>query len=121
MSSQHLSDEAVAAFADGVLRGHARDRAARHVDGCAECRGAVKAQREAAWLLRAAPAPELPAGLFDRLQGLPSTTPIPTPPPTVVAPDGQTWLSTMAPMSAFAPSEPKRRKHRLPGLRPPRP
>src|SRR5437762_1175129 len=37
MSPQHLSDEAVAAFADGVLNGHAHERAARHINSCDEC------------------------------------------------------------------------------------
>jgi len=37
VNSQHLSDEALAAFADGVLSGHARDRATRHAAGCPEC------------------------------------------------------------------------------------
>ena len=41
MRPQHLSDEAVAAFADGVLSGHARERAARHLNECPECRGAA--------------------------------------------------------------------------------
>ena len=39
---QHLSDEAVAAFADGVLGGSARERARQHVEECAECRTAVR-------------------------------------------------------------------------------
>jgi anti-sigma factor RsiW len=105
MKEQHLSDEAVAAFADGVLRGLARDRATRHIEKCRECRAAVKVQREAAWALRTAPAPALPVELFERLQSVPQTTPI-APAPTVIGPDGSTMLSTMAPMAAFVP--PKR-------------
>ena len=65
----HLSDEAVAAFADGVLRGHARERASRHVEECTECHEAVRVQREAAWALRAAPAPQLPIDLAARQRG----------------------------------------------------
>lgn len=95
MKTQHLSDEAVAACADGVLRGHARERASRHVDECAECRTAVREQREAAFALRAAPAPALPATLADRLRSVPLTTPI-TALPTVLAPDGSTLLATFA-------------------------
>ena len=34
-------------------------------------------QREAAFALRAAPAPVLPSGLLDRLRALPSTAPLP--------------------------------------------
>ncbi|MDT4947566.1 MAG: hypothetical protein QOJ37_161, partial [Pseudonocardiales bacterium] len=44
MNPQHLSDEAVAAFADGVLSGHARERATRHAAACPECAHAVKVQ-----------------------------------------------------------------------------
>ena len=104
MSSQHLSDEAVAAFADGVLGGLARERAARHVDGCAECRAAVRVQREAAFALRAASSPHASAELFDRLRALPLTTPLTTL-PTAIAADGSTVLATFAPMAALVPQE----------------
>ena len=107
MSSQHLSDEAVAAFADGVLGGLARDRAARHVAGCAECRAAVRVQREAALALRAASAPQAPAELFDRLRALPMTTELPTL-PTAIAADGSTVLATFAPMAAIVPAKQER-------------
>lgn len=111
MGSQHLSDEAVAAFADGVLSGHARDRAGRHTAGCAECAHAVKVQREAVWALRAAVAPPLPTSLLDRLRTVPQTTEITTL-PTVLAPDGSTMLATFAPVAAFVPSPPHRATHR---------
>jgi anti-sigma factor RsiW len=104
MTPVHLSDEAVAAFADGVLGGHARDRAARHTAECAECREAVQVQREAAYALRAAAAPPLPAGLFDRLREVPMTTPLTTL-PTAVAPDGSTVLATFAPAAALVPGK----------------
>jgi anti-sigma factor ChrR (cupin superfamily) len=110
MAVQHMSDEAVAAFADGVLRGHARERAARHVNVCTECREAVRIQREAVWALRAAGAPGAPTALIDKLRTLPMTTPIPTP-PAAIAPDGTPMLSTMAPMAALVPDQ----------TRPPRP
>jgi hypothetical protein len=83
---QHLSDEAVAAFADGVLTGLPRGRASRHVAECAECRRAVEIQREAAWVLRAAPAPSLPSGLADRLRAVPQRTPVSV--PVTFGPDG---------------------------------
>jgi anti-sigma factor RsiW len=76
MRESHLSDEAVAAFSDGVLRGHARERAQRHTAQCPECAYAVAVQREAVWALRAAPAPSLPTALLDRLREVPLTTPI---------------------------------------------
>lgn len=127
MSAQHLSDEAVAAFSDGVLRGHARERAARHTEACAECSHAVRVQREAVWALRAAPAPALPLSLADRLRTLPHTTPI-TVLPTVVGDDGSTLLSTglprntpptgrqsmvAAPMAAFVAPQRATREHRV--------
>ena len=109
MSVQHLSDEAVAAFADGVLSGLARERAIRHTKACAECRAAVAGQREAVWALRAAPSPSLPSGLLDRLRGLPETTPI-TALPTAVAPDGTTMFAVLAPAAALVPEQ--QRAHR---------
>lgn len=101
MNVQHLSDEAVAAFADGVLGGLARERARRHTASCAECANAVQVQREAAYALRAAGPPSLPGGLLDRLRAVPETTPV-TLPPTVVGPDGSTMLATFA-SAAFVP------------------
>jgi hypothetical protein len=112
MTPQHLSDEAVAAFADGVLSGSARERAARHIDSCAECRLAVKVQREAASALRTAPAPALPTGLMEKLRTVPLTTPITTL-PTAVAPDGSTMLATFAPMAALVPDPARTAKHRF--------
>lgn len=102
LPEQHLSDEAVAACADGVLRGSAQQRAERHLASCAECAHAVKVQREAVWALRAAPAPPLPSQLLDRLRDVPQTTPIRTL-PTALDHDGNAVLGTFAPMAAFAP------------------
>lgn len=105
----HLSDEAVAACADGVLTGPARLRASRHLQTCAECATAVREQREAVFVLRAAPAPELPGGLLDRLRGLPGVTPLDQP-PTVLLPDGTSMLATsgaLGSLSALAPDEPR--------------
>jgi anti-sigma factor RsiW len=109
MSGQHLSDEAVAAFADGVLRGGARERASRHVAACPECAHAVAAQREAVWALRAAPAPPLPTDLLDRLRSVPVTTPIEQRPagiPSAVTRDGSALFSALGGLTAaaFAPS-----------------
>ena len=68
---QHLSDEAVAAYADGVLGRTARMRAERHLADCPECAYAVSIQREAVFALRDAPPPALPSGLLDRLRAVP--------------------------------------------------
>ena len=116
MSSQHLSDEAIAAFADGVLSGHARERASRHTAKCPECAYAVAVQREAVWALRAAPAPSLPAGLLDRLRSVPSTTPIRVA-PTAVGPDGSAMFAAFGTMLTTAALVPPRsrqaRSHRV--------
>jgi hypothetical protein len=106
VNAQHLSDEAVAAFADGVLVGHSRERAAKHVNACAECREAVRVQREAAMALRAAPPPALPAALAARLRSVPQTTPINSL-PTVVGPDGSAMLATFGSAAAFVPGPPR--------------
>ncbi|MEO7262691.1 MAG: hypothetical protein ABI047_15760 [Jatrophihabitantaceae bacterium] len=73
----HLSEDAVAAFADGVLSAAAASRAQRHCAECVECADAVRGQRETAMMLRAAQAPALPSGLLARLAGLPMSTPLP--------------------------------------------
>ena len=75
----HLSEDAVAAFADGVLSSAATARARRHCAECTECAEAVRGQRETAMMLRAAGAPALPAGLLDRLAGLPMSAQLPPP------------------------------------------
>ena len=84
---QHLSDEAVAAYADGVLGRTARLRAERHLAECPECAYAVSVQREAVFALRDAPLPALPSGLLDRLRAVPATTVI-TSTPLALSPDG---------------------------------
>jgi anti-sigma factor RsiW len=113
MNPQHLSDEAVAAFADGVLSGSARERATKHIEACPECREAVRVQREAAFALRAAAAPALPNALLDRLRSVPQTTPLTTL-PTALASDGTTMLATsFAPMAAFVPEQSDRAPHRM--------
>ena len=69
----HLSEDALAAYVDGILSPGADERAAKHLRSCAECRAAVDAQREAKALLGATPDPGLPAGLLARLLDVPMT------------------------------------------------
>jgi hypothetical protein len=69
----HLSEDALAAYVDGILSPGADERAARHLRSCAECRAAVDVEREAKALLGAAPDPSLPAGLMARLLDVPMT------------------------------------------------
>lgn len=115
MREQHLSDEAIAAFADDVLTGHARERARRHTTACPECNHAVAVQREAVWALRAAAAPPLPIGLLDRLRDVPTTTPV-NRVPTVIDEHGTPMFATFgAPMAAFVPepAKPHKRHRRI--------
>ena len=69
----HLSEDALAAYVDGILSPGADERAAKHLRSCAECRAAVDAQREAKALLGATPDPGLPAGLLAKLLDVPMT------------------------------------------------
>ena len=107
MKDAHLSDEAIAAHADGVLRGHVRERAQRHTAACPECAHAVAVQREAVFALRAAPAPALPTALLDRLREVPLTTPIQAV-PTALAEDGTTMFASfgVTTAAAFVPAAP---------------
>jgi anti-sigma factor RsiW len=105
VTSQHLSDEAVAAFADGVLSGHARERARRHAAGCPECARAVRVQREVVFALRSAPAPALPLGLLDRLRSVPTTTPLDVV-PSVLGRDGSAMFAAFGTIAAAATGGP---------------
>lgn len=87
LAGQHLSDEAVTAFADGMLSPGPAARAGRHTAQCPECADAVTEQRAAVCALRSAAAPMLPAGLLERLRAVPLTTPL-SPRPLSLAPDG---------------------------------
>ncbi|SDS21411.1 anti-sigma factor family protein [Corynebacterium timonense] len=51
-STEHLSTEAIAAFADGELSPSAERRAHAHIAECAECRRDIDIQRAAAARLR---------------------------------------------------------------------
>lgn len=97
----HLSDEAVAAFADGMLAPSAHGRAERHLAVCPECARAVDEQRAAVSILRAAPAPALPAGLLERLRSVPVTTTL-TPQKLALAPDGSAVFPAFGTVDAFA-------------------
>lgn len=112
--TSHLSDEAVAAYADDVLTGQPRERARRHVAECAECRYAVAVQREAVLALRRAAAPSLPSGLIDRLRDVPLTTPVHRVPESVD--DNGTPLFAGFGAAAFVPASsggPQRRSRTL--------
>ena len=73
----HLAQEAIAALVDGELSGGAAGRAARHLTGCAQCRMAVQAQREAKEALHEAADVDLPGDLMSRLCAIPFTADVP--------------------------------------------
>ncbi|WP_436689925.1 MULTISPECIES: zf-HC2 domain-containing protein [unclassified Geodermatophilus] len=73
----HLAQEAIAALVDGELAGGPAARAARHLTGCAQCRMAVQAQREAKEALHTCSEVAVPGDLLSRLRAIPFTTDVP--------------------------------------------
>ena len=75
--SDHLSLDAVVAFADGELGMLAYQRAAAHVARCPNCAAEVAEQTTARDRLRSASAPKMPGSLFDQLRSIPVALPAP--------------------------------------------
>jgi anti-sigma factor RsiW len=73
----HLAQEAIAALVDGELTSGPAARAARHLAGCASCRMAVQAQREAKEALHRCSDVAVPGDLLSRLRDIPFTTDVP--------------------------------------------
>jgi hypothetical protein len=73
----HLAQEAVAALVDGELPAGPAHRAAKHLHGCAQCRFAVEAQREAKEALNGSADVTVPGELLSRLQAIPFTADVP--------------------------------------------
>ena len=73
----HLAQEAIAALVDGELPAGPAGRAARHLAGCAQCRFAVQAQREAKEALHRSGDVVVPGDLLSRLQAIPFTADVP--------------------------------------------
>jgi hypothetical protein len=73
----HLAQEAIAALVDGELTAGPANRAARHLEGCMQCRMAVQAQREAKEALHESADVDLPGDLMSRLCAIPFTTDVP--------------------------------------------
>jgi anti-sigma factor RsiW len=73
----HLAQEAIAALVDGELAGGPATRAARHLAGCAQCRMAVQAQREAKDALHTCAEVAVPGDLLSRLRAIPFTADVP--------------------------------------------
>jgi hypothetical protein len=102
LSISHLSDEAVAAFADGALTTGAQARAAKHIAGCLECSAAIRIQRETTAALRSAMAPVMSSQLLDRLRSVPMSAPLSTT-SVVLSPQGH----PMFPAYRSKPADPQ--------------
>jgi anti-sigma factor RsiW len=77
LPESHLAQEAIAALVDGELGAGPAQRAARHLTGCAQCRMAVQAQREAKEALHRSCDVTVPGDLLSRLQAIPFTAEVP--------------------------------------------
>jgi hypothetical protein len=78
-STEHLSTEAIAAFADGELRMTAHLRAAHHLSLCAECALEVDTQRQAREVLRDSCPVSMPSSLLGLLSQIPHHSPVDAP------------------------------------------
>jgi len=73
----HLAQEAIAALVDGELGAGPARRAAAHLSGCAQCRLAVEAQRQAKAALHRSQEVAVPGDLLSRLCAIPFTADVP--------------------------------------------
>jgi hypothetical protein len=89
-SVDHLSAEAVAAYADGELPMKAHLRASGHLSACAQCRAEVEAQGQARAALRDCRPVTMPSTLMGLLSQIPQSTPNdpPNAPPNELTPNG---------------------------------
>lgn len=74
-STEHLSIEAVAAYADGELPMKAYLRAAHHLSLCPQCAAEVEGQGEASAALRDCQSVHTPSALMGLLSQIPDSTP----------------------------------------------
>lgn len=74
--ADHLSFDAVVAFADGEMSMGAYQRAAAHLSQCTGCASEVSEQTSARELLRSAFTPRMPGSLFDQLRSIPVALPL---------------------------------------------
>jgi len=84
-SIDHLTLDAVVAYADGEMSMVSFQRAAAHVAHCPQCDAEVRAQTVARSWLRSAQAPPMPTSLLDTLRSIPVA--MPSPPAEPPAPD----------------------------------
>lgn len=74
-STEHLSIEAVAAYADGELPMKAYLRAAHHLSMCSQCAAEVDGQGEARAALRESQPVNMPSTLMGLLSAIPQSAP----------------------------------------------
>jgi anti-sigma factor RsiW len=72
---EHLTLDAVVAFADGEMSLVPYQRAAAHIMACPACAGDVAEQTAASQYLRQASLPRMPGSLFDTLKSIPVALP----------------------------------------------
>jgi anti-sigma factor RsiW len=96
----HLAQEAIAALVDGELAPGPAQRAAKHLFGCAQCRLAVEAQREAKEALHRSRDLAVPGDLLSRLQAIPFTADVPGSGDTLAA--GPDQLTLTGPAGSWA-------------------
>lgn len=75
MFDDHLSLDAVVAYADGELSLVAYQRVAAHLSRCPACAADVAEQTAASQYLRQACIPRMPGALFDALRSIPTALP----------------------------------------------
>ena len=75
MFDDHLSLDAIVAYADGEMSLTAYQRAAAHVMRCAACAADVAEQTAASQYIRQAALPSMPGSLFDALKSIPVALP----------------------------------------------
>ncbi len=73
--SDHLTLDAIVAYADGEMSLTAYQRAAAHVMRCAACAADVAEQTAASQYIRQACVPSMPGSLFDALKSIPVALP----------------------------------------------
>lgn len=80
----HLSLDAVVAYADGEMSLNAYQRAAAHVMKCSICAADVAEQTATSEYLRQGRMPTMPGSLFDSLRSIPVAAPVAGPVPGIV-------------------------------------
>ncbi|GAY13223.1 zf-HC2 domain-containing protein [Pseudonocardia sp. N23] len=99
----HLTLDAIVAYADGELAAGAHARAAMHVAHCSECADEVVAQDQTRLLLSSSSAPAMPSSLLSSLCNIPQVADLPEAPAGLaVTADGQ-LVSVMRPLGGTAP------------------